>query len=129
MYATAAVYRIIQMLNPSFELLDILPTSRWLSIMMTVLAIWGTYLLGAKLFNASVGLFASALFTFSPYVLHFGHVTLTQGDTFTAAPVIFSLITFVEFTKKRTTFWLFAFSSCLALAIATKFFLLIFISA
>jgi hypothetical protein len=62
-------------------------------------------------------------------VLQFGHDALSQGDAFTVAPVLFTLITFEQFNRKRTTFWLLSFSFCLALAIAAKFFLVILIPA
>ncbi len=129
MYVTAVAFRIMQVFNPNFELLDILPISRWFSILMIVPAIWGSYWLGVRMFNAAVGLFAATLFTFSPYVLHFGHAALTQGDAFTVAPVLFSLLSFVEFTRERTTIWLVLFSIFLSFAIAAKFFLVILMPA
>ena len=129
MYVTAVAHHIAQTVNPNFELLDLLPISRWFSIVMTALAIWGTFILGNRLFKATVGLLAAALFTFSPFVLHFGRAALTQGDAFTPATVVFTLIAFEQFTSKRTTFWLVCFSFCLALAIASKFFLAILIPA
>ncbi len=129
MYISAVAQRIAQLANPDIELLDMLTTSRWISILMTILAIWGTYILGSRLFNPPVGLVAAILFTFSPFVLEFGRDALTQGDAFTTPAVVFSLITFWRFNKKRTTFWLVAFSFCLALAIAAKFFLVVLIPA
>ena len=129
MYVTAVAYRLMQAADPNLELLEILPISRWLSILITVLAIWGTFVLGYRLFNVTIGILAATLFTFSPYVLHFGRAALTQGDAFTTATVIFTLITFEQFNSKRTTFWLACFSFCLALAIAAKFFLVILIPA
>jgi len=129
MYVTAVAHRIMQTVNPNFELLDLLPISRWFSILMTVLAIWGTFVLGYRLFNATVGVLAATLFTFSPYILHFGPTALTQGDAFAPATVVFTLIAFEQFTRKRTTFWLACFSFCLALAIAAKFFLAVLIPA
>ena len=129
MYVTAVAYRIMYTINPNFDLLDMLPISRWLSMLMTVLAIWGTYILGSRLFNALVGILAAVLFTLSPFVLQFGRAALTQGDAFTPATVVFALITFAQFNSKRTTFWLACFSFCLALAIAAKFFLAVLIPA
>jgi hypothetical protein len=129
MYITAVAYRFMQIADPHLELLDMLPFSRWFSMLMTVLAIWGTYILGSRLFNTTTGMLAATLFTFSPFVLQFGRAALTQGDAFTSATVVFTLITFEQFNSKRTTFWLACFSFCLALAIAAKFFLAILIPA
>ena len=129
MYVTAIAYRITQTINPNFELLDLLPVSRWFSIFMTTLAICGTFILANRLFDATIGVLAAALFTFSPFVLHFGQAALTQGDAFTPATVVFTIIAFEQFTSKRTTFWLVCFSFCLALAIASKFFLAVLIPA
>jgi 4-amino-4-deoxy-L-arabinose transferase-like glycosyltransferase len=129
MYVTAAAYRLMQFFDPSFELLDTLPVSRWISILMTVIAIWGTFFLGYRLFHAATGLLAATLFTFSPYVLHFGHDALTQGDAFTSATVVFALISFERFDVQRSTSWLAALSFFLAVAIASKFFLVVIIPA
>ena len=129
MYATAVAHRIMQTVNPNLDLLKTLPVSRWLSVFMTVLAIWGTFILGDRLFNAATGVLAAILFTISPYVLHFGQTALTQGDAFTPAAVVFTLIAFEQFTNKRTTIWLVGFSFCLALTIAAKFFLAALIPA
>lgn len=129
MYATAAAIRLVRIVNPDFELLEILSISRWMSILMTVLAIWGTYILGARLFNVATGMIAAVMFTISPYVLHFGRDALTQGDAFTTAPVVFTLVAFERFNSRRTTFWLVCFSFCLALAIAAKFYLVILLPA
>jgi hypothetical protein len=46
MYFTAVAYRILQGMKPNAELLDVLPVSRWISIVMTVLAIPATFTLG-----------------------------------------------------------------------------------
>ena len=130
MYITAAAYRVTQLFIPNPDLLAVLlPISRWISILMTVLAIWGTFILGYRLFDVKTGLLAATLFTFSPYVLQFGYGALTHGDAFTVATVAFALITFERFDRKRTTFWLVCFAFCLALAIAAKFFLVILIPA
>jgi hypothetical protein len=127
MYVTAAAFRFLQLANPDLALLDLLPYSRWISILMTVLAIWGTYLIGARLFDQATGMLAAALFTLSPYVLHFGQDALTQGDAFTPATVVFTLIAFERFTSRRNTFWLVCFSFFLALSIAAKFYLAVLI--
>jgi hypothetical protein len=129
MYLTALAHRFMQIYKPNFELLDLLPVSRWISIAMTVLAIWGTFFLGSRLFNSPTGLLAAGLFTFSPYVLHFGRDALTQGDAFTSATVVFALIAFERFNVQCTKAWLAVFAFFLALAIASKFFLVILIPA
>jgi hypothetical protein len=129
MYLTALAYRFMQICKPDFELLDLLPVSRWISIAMTVLAIWGTFFLGSRLFNPPTGLLAAGLFTFSPYVLHFGRDALTQGDAFTSATVVFALIAFERFNVQPTKAWLAVFAFFLSLAIASKFFLVILIPA
>ena len=129
MYATAAAYRILQWFNPDLELLDVLPASRWISITMSVLSIIGTFILGYRLFDSTTGVIAAALFSFSPYTLQFGRDALTQGDAFTSTTVVISLIAFERFEGKRNTIWLAIFSLCLALAIASKFFLAILIPA
>lgn len=127
MYVTAVAYRARRIFEPNLEVLQMLPSSRWFSIAMIILAIMGTYILGSRLFSAAVGIVASALFTFSPYVLHFGRDALTQGDAFTPAAMVFTLIAYEQFYRKRTTAWLAGFSLCLALTIAAKFFLVILI--
>ena len=129
MYVTAVAHRFMQIFKPNFELLDLLPVSRWISIFMTVLAIWGTFFLGYRLFDAATGLLGATLFTFSPYILQFGRDALTQGDAFTPATVLFALIAFERFDAQRTTGWLAGFSFFLSLAIASKFFLVILIPA
>jgi uncharacterized membrane protein len=129
MYVTAVAHGFMQIFNPDLELLELLPVSRWISILMTVLAIWGTFFLGSRLFNSTTGLLAATLFTFSPYVLQFGHDALTQGDAFTSATVLFALIAFDRFDVQRTTARLAGFSLVLSLAIASKFFLVILIPA
>jgi hypothetical protein len=129
MYVTALAYRFMQIFKPEFELLDLLPVTRWISISMTVLAIWGTFSLGSRLFDRLTGVLAASLFTFSPYVLHFGRDALTQGDAFTSATVVLALIAFDRFDVQRTTVWLAVFAFFLSLAIASKFFLVILIPA
>jgi hypothetical protein len=129
MYVTAVAQRLARIIDPNLELLETLLISRWISIFMTVLAVWGTYLLGSHIFDARSGLLAAALFTFSPYVLHFGRDALTQGDAFTPVTVLFTLVTFEQFHTKRTTFRLVCFTFCLALAISAKFLLVILIPA
>ena len=129
MYVTAVAHRFMQVFKPRFELLDLLPVSRWISIFMTVLAIWGTFFLGYRLFDAATGLLGATLFTFSPYILQFGRDALTQGDAFTPATVLFALIAFERFDTHRTTGWLAGFSFFLSLAVASKFFLVILIPA
>jgi hypothetical protein len=129
MYATAAAIRLLDRLEPERELLDALPASRWISVAMTVLAIWGTFLLGSSLFDRRVGLFAAGLFTISPYVLHFGRDALTQGDAFTPAAVLLTLIAFVRFDKHPTTLRLACLALALAIAVASKFTLAVLIPA
>jgi hypothetical protein len=85
--------------------------------------------LGSRLFNPPTGLLAAGLFTFSPYVLHFGRDALTQGDAFTSATVVFTLIAFEQLNVQRTKAWLAVFAFFLSLAIASKFFLVILIPA
>jgi hypothetical protein len=129
MYVTAFAHRFMQIVKPNFEILDLLPVSRWISILMTVLAIWGMFSLGSRLFDPPTGLLAAGLFTFSPYVLQFGRDALTQGDAFTPATVVFALIAFARFEVQRTVSALATFAFFLALAIASKFFLVILIPA
>ncbi len=129
MYATAIAQAIMQHANPDLDLLDLLPTSRWISIAMTVLAILGTAVLGYRLFSIEAGLLASALFAFSPYTLHFGRDALTQGDAFTATTVVWALIAFERFERKRDTFRLACLSLALGLAVTTKFFLVVLVPA
>jgi hypothetical protein len=127
MYVTAAAIWLGRQASPQANLLDFLTVSRWVSILMTVAAIWGTFWLGRQLFSSGTGLLAAGLFTFSPYVLHFGKDALTQGDAFASALVVFMLLAFVRFSRTRFLFWHFVFSALLGLAIASKFFLVILI--
>jgi hypothetical protein len=129
MYVTAAAYRITQWLDPTTTILDVLPVSRWISIAMTVLAIWATAVLGYQLFDGVTALLAASLFTFSPLVLHFGKDALTQGDAFTPALVTCALVGFVSFEHRRTTWSLFLSSVGLGLAIAAKFTLVALVPA
>ena len=127
MYATAVAIWLGRQFNPGADLFDFLAVSRWMSIIMTVAAIWGTCWLGRRLFTPVTGLLAAGLFTFSPFVLHFGKDALTQGDAFAPPLVVFTLAAFLRFSSTRRLVWHAAFSIILGLTIAVKFFLVILI--
>jgi hypothetical protein len=129
MYVIAAAYRLIRWRNPDASVLDALIASRWISILMTVLAIWATAALGWLLFDRATAMLGASLFTFSPLVLHFGRDALTQGDAFTPGLVACALIAFVWFERSRTTSSLFLLSVSLGLAIASKFTLVVIVPA
>jgi hypothetical protein len=129
MYITAAASLITEPSAPVRAPEDVLHLSRWLSIFATVLAIWGTYILGAALFDRRTGLVGASLFAFSPYVLHFGRDAMTQGDAFTAAAVVFAVVSFVWFDRERSTSALVALSLSLAIAISSKFYLVVLVVA
>lgn len=129
MYVTAVVQALQQFANPGREFHEALIVSRWISVIMIVVAIWATYWLGATLFGQAAALLAAALFTFSPLILHFGRDALTQGDAFTPAPVLLALISFEVFQRRRTTLSVAILSLFLALAIAAKFLLAVLIPA
>ena len=129
MYATAAASLLARPFLKNSSPIDLLYLSRWLSILMTTLAVVGTYYLGLRLFDRQVGLLAATLFAFSPYVLDFGRNALTQGDAFTAAAVVLVLSAFIAFEGGRSTASLVAFAISLSLAISTKFHLIVLIPA
>jgi hypothetical protein len=129
MYTTAAAGFLMKMVNPEAELLDLLPVSRWISILLNALVILLTFILGYRIFNLSTAMFAIVLLAFSPYFLQFGRDALTQGDAFCPAAVVATLIAFERFVCRRTTFWLASVALCLAIAITSKFFLFILIPA
>jgi hypothetical protein len=129
MYVMAGVYRSMISLDPEAELSDALVPARWVSVFMTVLAIWFTYLLGSRLFTAATGFVAAALFALSPFVLHFGRDALTQGDAFTPAAVLLALLAFERFDRLRDTPSLVWSGISLGFVIATKFLLVVLIPA
>jgi hypothetical protein len=129
MYVTVAIDWLLTLAGSEPNLRHLLLLSRWASIFMVVAAILAIYVLGARLFDPVTGMLAATLYSFSPYVLHYGRDALTQGDAFTPAPVLFTLIAFDRFVKTRNTFWLTCLSFSLALAIAAKFLLVVLIPA
>jgi hypothetical protein len=121
MYVTAAAGKVMRLSGVDIGLEGLLILSRWLSVLVTVLTIWGIAVLGHRLFDTATGLAAAALFAFSPFVLHFGHDALTQGDAFAAGAVVLALIAAERFDARRTTRSLAFLALSIGLAAACKF--------
>lgn len=125
MYVTAMAIQVMEIGRGAVSPLDALTTSRWISVAATALAAVGTFVLGWVLFHPLAGLFAAALFALSPYVLNHGSSALTEGDAFTPLMVVVTLLAARYFDVRRTTVGIFALAMTLAMAIGSKFYLVV----
>jgi len=120
MYITAAAYAVM---GPSLEI------ARLISIVVASAAIGLTFYAGRQWFGKSVGLIAAGLLAFSPYFISFSRTAMTESDAFCPLTVLLMLLAFHAYTLRRDSRRLVIFSLTLGLALATKFYAIMFVPA
>jgi len=93
--------------------------ARWLSVLMGTAAVWGTYLLGKKLFTKEVGLVAAALLSVMPLHVLNSHYAIVDVPMVTI--FIFALLSIVSVMKKGTAASYYVSGCLIGLSTATKY--------